>query len=841
MSSQPLSPPHTTARLTVLIASIILAILLLFAAYQVRRTPTVDVGNLGAIPFVSSGFYADEPDIGFRYRWTKSSAQVSFPGIGDSPIVDVTVRAQGPRPADASKPITMSVYVNDTLYRAVAAGASTWVTLTNDVANYTFRREGGSQGETRPAVVRLETSTFQPKGDARTLGAKVISVGVGQDPNWSFNLPPLWVFAWLVALITGLFWLASPFAQWWVSFVSLIGAALAAGLYLLWPLHFAAFLPPAAAVAGTAGLLVWQRARVRRWPAALDAIRAGSGAPLLLGIAMLIYALMAFSVIPRVDWIGHADYAENAVIARNLVNGKGLTVDYVAQFYTEPRPGLSHPADTWPLLQPLMIAPFFALFGPATWAAKLPNLFLLLALVWAVYAAGSRLWDRRVGLLAGLLVLVHPYFFNAVLYPINDLVFTLIFFVLAWLVWRGAAPKSTTGRFPTFSGLASFGRRNLIYTGVLSGLLIWSKPSGATLLVGLGLWGLLVWWRSPRGRVVPWKSLGVLVGSAIVVLLPLVIRNLLAFRSPFYSTESYDVWILRYWPLHDWEDIYKVYLGKELPHPRWIVGGKFGYQNLVDAVVTNFKWVWQKAVLSDPSQGDYVMGLLPLSGALVGIAAGPRKIWNLCGMLALSLGVYSLFVLLYWHFEGRYFQVFVPWLYLLLAWGLLWVFDRLRGWSGDLAQGVQYAQQAQQSRWWQLLVLPIALAALFWPSISAISAQVQSDTAPTGFVGDMQWLKDHSTPADVIMTRDPWELNWYTQRKAVMIPNDDLSTIESTARKYGVTMLQLGGPVDGINVRGCPGSVGSRPALDGLYCGQERPGFRLLYRQGGLTIYRLGR
>jgi hypothetical protein len=72
-----------------------------------------------------------------------------------------------------------------------------------------------------------------------------------------------------------------------------------------------------------------------------------------------------------------------------------------------------------------------------------------------------------------------------------------------------------------------------------------------------------------------------------------------------------------------------------------------------------------------------------------------------------------------------------------------------------------------------------------------------------------------------------------------MIPNDDLATIEQIARKYGVTMLQLGGPVDGIDVRRCPGTVGSRPALDGLYCGQERPGFELVYRQGGLTIYRV--
>jgi hypothetical protein len=128
---------------------------------------------------------------------------------------------------------------------------------------------------------------------------------------------------------------------------------------------------------------------------------------------------------------------------------------------------------------------------------------------------------------------------------------------------------------------------------------------------------------------------------------------------------------------------------------------------------------------------------------------------------------------------------------------------------------------------------------LLWPSLSAIGDQIQADTQPVGFVGAMEWLKQHSTPQDVVMTRDPWELNWYTGRKAVMVPNDDLATIERVARRYGATMLQLGGPVDGINVRRCPGATGSRPALGGLYCGEGRPGYELVYRQGGLTVYRL--
>ena len=147
------------------------------------------------------------------------------------------------------------------------------------------------------------------------------------------------------------------------------------------------------------------------------------------------YALFALCVLPQVDWIGHADYADNAVVARNLAAGRGFVVDYVAQFYRD-YPGITHPADTWPLLQPCSSPPFFQLFGAQTWVARLPNLLLLLGLAGAVYAFGSRWWDRRVGLLGAAFTLLHPYFFQTVLYPINDLAFTLLAFVTIGCVWE---------------------------------------------------------------------------------------------------------------------------------------------------------------------------------------------------------------------------------------------------------------------------------------------------------------------------------------------------------------------------------------------------------------------
>ena len=903
-----MTPTPASLRL-VLLSTLMLMVVTtagVISGYQLSRRLTMDVGEFGDGPFLS-GFYADEPDIGYRYRWTRGHAEVSFAGAGSAAPFSVVIRAQGarpapaststsaPAPADHSQPVTMSVTLN-----GVPLDPPT-VALSSDVRDYAFRvplsSGGGAPHLHAPYTLALDVPTFRPPNDARDLGIKVDRVELAQVST-GVNWPPLYILLWTLLMVGALFALLQRWAWAWAwawapalpPVLSLAGAV----LVCLWigasVMYATAYLPWVAATLAVAALLAYVRP-LRWWPIAeagaeADSVVRWKPARWIMLAALAVYAVVALWCILQVDWIGHADYAENAVVARNLVEGRGLVVDYVAQFYRY-YPGITHPADTWPLLQPLLIAPFFVLFGPHTWAAKLPNLLVMLALGWGVFTAASRLWDCRAGLLAGLLVLAHPYFFNAVLYPINDLPFAAIFFALAWLVWLVWRPQ--TSEAGAVAEHAFNGRREYMLaalTGVLAGLLVWSKPSGAVLLIGVGLWVALAWlWRWGRVRLqsrgagrnkgsegagcdgtvsspssmqsrgagrnkgseggegerLPWRCVLVAGVVAGLVLLPLMVRNLLAFGVPFYSTESYDAWILRYWPYYQWENIYRVYAGGELPHPRWVVGGKFGYQNLIDAFAINLRWVWDRGVMEDPGEGEYVVGPLALLGAAVGVAVLSRRAVGLFGMVGLSVDLYAAFVLIYWHFEGRYFQVAVPWLYMLVAWGLIWLWDRGRARLPVSGLGRVLRQAA--------LILPVGgMLAVAWPHLWAISGQIATDTRPTGFVDTMRWLAHNSAPTDVVMTRDPWELNWYTRRKAVMIPYEDLPTIERIARIYGVTMLQLGGPVDRVDVSRCPspdapspGSfpTGSRPALDGLYCGRQLPGYTLVFQQGGGTIYRL--
>jgi hypothetical protein len=394
-------------------------------------------------------------------------------------------------------------------------------------------------------------------------------------------------------------------------------------------------------------------------------------------------------------------------------------------------------------------------------------------------------------------------------------------------------------------------RRLLLATGIAAGLLIWSKPTGALILVGLAaaLWlrGRLTRWAGQRpvarstergarnaetetetasrftfhvSRVT--LALWFLVPFALV-LLPLLARNLLTFGQPFYSTESYDAWILRFWLPGDdsvWERIYSVYVGpgRELPHPRLLLGGSF--DQLFAAVGRGFSDVWDKGVVQ-----EQVLPVLVVLGAAGGWLLAPRRLYGLLGAWVLALGGTSVATLLYWHYEERYFMVYVPWAYLGLAGGLFWLWDR--------ARTPPNADDApRQPGRWALAVLPLAVALLVPPMLQDIATQVEQAREPQPLIAAGEWLAANTPPDAVIMTRDPWELNWYSNRRAVMIPMEPPDVIRAIGRQYGATYLLLGGP-----------SGSKRPQLAPLYQRQPMDGMNVteVYHtdeSGAITIYR---
>lgn len=577
--------------------------------------------------------------------------------------------------------------------------------------------------------------------------------------------------------------------------------------------------------------------------AIVAAIGSRRGALLLLtgfGLIWIGYEAWAIASLP---YVGHADYADNAVVARNLVAGRGWVVDYVTQFYRL-YDGLTRPQETWPLLQPVWIAPFFLLFGATNWAARMPNLVFNVVLLLLIYRIGERIWDRRVGLTAAIIVLTNYLFFRLTIYATSDLAFVVLSMGAIYCLYRAEDRGQEEGR--------GIHWRAVLLAGLLTGLMMLQKPSGAMIAVGMGLW-----FCGQRLRHLRRDGWGLVAGSlralapvalwtaiALAVLAPYLARNLALFGAPVYSTESHDAWVLGYRGNSGdaWAEIYRVFApelgGPGVPDRSWVL--RWGFDATLMKLVTQARefrdylmppWVglpegvgllFSASGCQSPASPDNCKNLLADLGAwlaLIGAVGALRFRRRLIGLLAAAYAPYVIFMLTYWRTdEHRYWVMLVPWLALLAAWTIWAGYDRLAA-IGD--------------RRWAPLGLILAFAALSGVvgfSRPDIADKVRNEPGPTVWGPDLAayaWL-DANLPADAaVMTRIPWQLNWHTRRPALMIPNTgDRAQLLELARHYGVEYLVL---ENQLRVKGDAGRL-LAPLMDHAnQVGDVVDGFELLY------------
>lgn len=539
-------------------------------------------------------------------------------------------------------------------------------------------------------------------------------------------------------------------------------------------------------------------------------------APTLVALFGLIWIGYQASVVLKLPYVGHADYADNAVVARNLLAGRGWVVDYVTQFY-QIYPSLTRPQETWPLLQPVWIAISFAVFGISDWAAKIPNLVCNLLLLVLIYRIGARIWDRRVGLTAAILLLTNMFFFRLTIYATSDLAFVVLALAAIYSLYLYRS-QIVTDAPSDWKSIAKPGSPLffLVCSGVLNGLMILQKPSSAIFTAGMGLWLLAdarfalglrdlpllprsrAGWRSFWQRFSPTIMHGLVWGLLVLaVMSPYVVRNLSLWGKPLHSTESYDAWVLSYRgdTPEAWDDIYRLYDpslgGAGLPDRSWILRWGFDqtfdkFERQVVAVRDYLMPPWRAAPSwLAPLFGREDKQLLFGLGAwlsLAGLIAALRFRRRLLALLLFAYLPYTVFLATYWHTnEERYFVALMPWLALLIAW-MIWAAYRRLVQIGD-------------GRWAPLGVLLACamVVGVVQPSWSDISNKIENE--PKLWQADLlayDWIRANTPEGAAMMTRTPWQLNWHTERPALMIPNTpDREQMLELARHYKIEYLVL--------------------------------------------------
>ncbi len=765
--------------------AIAVAIVVYLTCFPIARPVTLDVGRFPD-RLVIAGFNGDERDSGVTYRWTRTVATIAIPGYGGVRAAHVEIVARDGRVAGAEAPFTVDLGGDKATVGAFAQFHPVLADLT-------------ASGAAADLTVRLQAERYLPNnGDPRVLGVQVDQVRVepirtswwaGAVGGWPWAVR-LALFALAIALVVPMPW-SGALGGGCAAVVALAAVAMPESRFILPPL----LLPGAAAVVALGAAWRW-RATGSLLGAAWNALDRQMIARAVVGTLVVIYAGFTVAVITHIDFIGHADYADNAVRAGNIVRGHGDVIDYVPQFYQQ-FSTIVHPAETWPPLQVWMIAAFFRVFGISTVVAKLPNVVVMMALLALVAAVGAWRWSRRVGVLAALLLAATPLFFDDTLFPVNDLVFTLLFALFAvalyraWCEPRIVATQSETTRWRAW--LPD------LFVGATAGLLLLAKPSGAVMIFGAVVAALFIARRA--GTRLPWRGVGVAAATALVVYAPWAIRNLVAFGSPFHTTESLDAWVLKYDPKQPVEGIYGVFWGRALPHPRLLVG--YGYDHFLTVQGQQFIHLW-----TDLTNGALLPRvLIPL--ALIGLIVGASRRSGFGLILAGAFVPYTLFVLLYWHEESRYFLVLVPWLLLSAAAGIEWTYDALVTWFAGM---------------WQRAFVPILAALLLLavaiPAGHDIVVHAETQTGGNEMVVVSNWLMANTPPDAVVMTRNPWEVSWHSGRRTVMLPLGSRDDVYAVMRQYHVTYLEL----DHLN-----DTSTLRESLKPLYSFQPLPGITPLY------------
>ncbi|HET6845994.1 MAG TPA: glycosyltransferase family 39 protein, partial [Anaerolineales bacterium] len=233
---------------------------------------------------------------------------------------------------------------------------------------------------------------------------------------------------------------------------------------------------------------------------------------ILATLAAIAGLAMRLQLASLAETPGHGDSAFYFTVAKNIVDGRGVVVDYVVYFFLGLVPLTHYAGDFWnPLAEILLSLPMFV-FGKSLFSALLASIAAGMVPPLVAFFAGKRFWGSvRFGVLCGILTLFTPFL-------VVESVRTeaIIFF-------------GAFGSLALF--LAARGRlepRYFVLAAMCTGLAHFVRQDGILLL--LTLLACICIAPLPWRRKLTWAAAAVAVHVAM--LSPLITKNLLTYGSP---------------------------------------------------------------------------------------------------------------------------------------------------------------------------------------------------------------------------------------------------------------------------------------------------------------------
>ena len=486
----------------------------------------------------------------------------------------------------------------------------------------------------------------------------------------------------------------------------------------------------------------------------------------------------------KVQHPGHADPAFYYTLANNIVEGRGLVIDYIWHYLGDVET-ISHAAcDYWPPMTSIVISLFFSLFGQSLFSALLPmalSASLLALLTYAVARAYSS--SALFALSAAALAAVSPDLFVYSLRTEATLIYALV--VGGSLLCAVYGTSDARWQVPAFAlaALAPPTRQDgfLLLPVVLAAVAISQgnrRSRARRALIGLACYALLL---APY-LYLNMRTLGRLLPAGVA-------------KTVF---------------LTDYEDVYSY--AKELS---WRTYLAWGWRAIV-----------RSKLLASLSHAKNIFGLM---GATL------SAFWLLSLLDAAAL----------WRASDRWQRHLPPLLFLTLLYVSHAFIYTIPSTIGSfrrslvsltpflVASAVRALERFGRSASRAVLVIAVAAGAYLWVGARESLKQIEVGArmkehliALRGvLVEDTRNISHH--PDIVVMTRNPWEVFVTTGYQAIQIPNNDRETIYDVARRFRATYLLL---------------PGHRPALDTLDSSEDNdPRFVFVAQVPGssMKVYRI--
>lgn len=480
-------------------------------------------------------------------------------------------------------------------------------------------------------------------------------------------------------------------------------------------------------------------------------VRKSIGAFILVAITSLLF-VVAYWHFSISHFLSFSDGAKFAIVARNLVEGRGFGSDftfYSSSLLTSNLSGLFG-AGGVPYLVPFTLSVFFKVFGISDLSVILFSGTFYFLLVLTVFLLARKLYGNLAGFLSAIAVAANKDFLNYATSGASETLYTFLAAISAYLIF--VENKWT----------------NILFFISLAALYL-TKPQGIVFILAL----LFTW----LIKHFSWKKgIAVFVGLvAGLFLLDKLILYPLSFKYPVYPIVTRGIQaIFQYSPTTAVSDALR--------------GGTTGAVGFKQVLVKSFYNLYNFYKLLPEIASPYLWGLF-----FIGLFVwGKNKEGNIFKILTTLLVIGSFLLAALTIPFYRYLHPVVPFVYIVAVGTLVTIFNsQFSVFNKFSILNFQFSKRIL------VILASLSLILLFGVGqtlgIIFLDSRFEANTHNVGrppvYVLLSETLKENTSPGQVVVTNlDTWG-SWYGERKTVWFPLEPKQLIDPSTGKI---------PFDGI-------------------------------------------